>query len=63
MSEIYVVTTDEPGREGNICVTDDPDRAKRVQEEYVNYFTFIEVWDMHAEEPKYVTQEHPDKLQ
>lgn len=72
---IYVVTKDMDGmgREENICVTDDPDRAKRVcDEEYEEddaaigkqkYHTFIEVWSMHAEEPKYTTREHPDTLE
>lgn len=74
MSEIYVVTKnmDSMGREENILVTDDPDRAKKVcDEEYEEedaaigtrrYETFIEVWELGAEEPKCVTRSHPCDL-
>ncbi len=68
MTTIYIVRKDKNisrmnSKKGNILVTDDPDRAKRVRDrQRESYHTFIEVWDMHAEEPKYVTRKHPDNL-
>jgi len=68
MTTIYVVTK-RVVREDieNICVTDDPDRAKKVRDENSNeerhVYCFIQVWDLHAEEPKYVTREHPGELE
>jgi hypothetical protein len=73
---IYIVTqdVDATGKEKNICVTDDPDEAKRVcDEEYyeeerggigrpMKYHTFIQVWELGAEEPEFVTRSHPEEL-